>query len=116
MKKSLLFFGLTIVITFGTFFTYSSIKKSSLISLATQNIEALTDTDILYLKDPLNSGTCGAYWPNIETVICAVSQVALENTYIKLHFGQPGSWCCSSCSSTSYCNWDILKQYYGIDF
>ena len=89
---------MTVLLFSGALFTKSYVysNKNSLINLVTENLEALTNTDLYHV----GQGTCGVRFYDVEwNVYCGISYNAAQSFYGRFQ----GNWCCDSCESTTYC-------------
>ena len=87
--------------------TVHSYKNNALAKLANDNIEALTYIDgATYIGNAGHEGSCGAYWLNINTVICRSQMSFIQS--LEKNWGTNRRYCCDSCLSTDYCDYDAL--------
>jgi|SRR5574344_1295618 hypothetical protein len=101
MKKSFIAVAMTVLLFSGALFTKSYVysNKNSLINLVSENLEALTDTELYHC----GQGTCGVKFWDAQNgdydIYCGISYDQAQ-----WYFGQwGGNWCCDNCESSTYC-------------
>lgn len=110
MKKKLFAISLALIMAIAGVSVHSY-KNNALAKLATDNIEALTFIDgATFMSNVGHEGSCGAYWYNINTVICRSQKSYIES--LEKNWGTNRSWCCESCLSTNYCDYETLSRVY----
>lgn len=109
MKKKISAISLALIMAIAGVSVHSY-KNNALAKLATDNIEALTYIDgCLYIRG--EAGSCGAYWYNLNTAICLTTKANVDDL-TDHHFGNQRNWCCSSCLTTAYCDYEALEKVY----
>lgn len=91
---------MTVLLFSGALFTKSYVysKNDSLINLVTENLEALTNSDIYHI----GQGTCGVKFYTVEWIVwCGINKKTA--TQMAALYQGDSYWCCDSCEQTIYC-------------
>ena len=108
MKKNKFYIAITALL-FGIFFSINTVKHSALYTLIIENIEALTNGDIIRMD--FNTGTCGLLIQDNEPPYALIAACKIPKSEILSYLNGEWNgnttfvnWCCDSCSETIYCS------------
>lgn len=106
--KKIKFFSIVSVVALSMALSVVSLKKTSFYQMIADNVEALSNSDVQRFYR--NNGSCGMLFEDIINggyeAWCRASKYEVDNWQnLDWYWGLNRiNWCCSSCSSSSYCN------------